>query len=129
MKHIVGLIIMALIVLSLYLAPGAGSWVIGTLGSLGVIAAGFSVLSSETELLKLIIGQSVKEQLKPWQSGLLQLVRGFLMVALVYGLTFPEISVAAKYLLIAGYLSLQLAVGRITAYKHTLVRRAYTLKM
>lgn len=129
MKHIVGLIIMALIVLSLYLAPGAGSWVIGTMGSLGLIAAGFSVLNSETELLKLIIGQSVKEKLKPWQSGLLQFVRGFLMVALIYGLTFPEVSVAAKYLLIAGYLALQLSVGRINSYKHTLIRRAYTLKM
>lgn len=129
MKHIVGLIIMALIVLSLYLAPGAGSWVIGTMGSLGIIAAGFSVLNSETELLKLIIGQSVKEKLKPWQSGLLQFVRGFLMVALIYGLTFPEVSVAAKYLLIAGYLALQLSVGRINSYKHTLIRRAYTLKM
>lgn len=129
MKHIVGLIIMALIVLSLYLAPGAGSWVIGTMGSLGIIAAGFSVFNSETELLKLIIGQSVKEKLKPWQSGLLQFVRGFLMVALIYGLTFPEVSVAAKYLLIAGYLALQLSVGRINSYKHTLIRRAYTLKM
>ncbi|AUV57216.1 hypotheticla protein [Erwinia phage vB_EamP-S2] len=129
MKHIVGLIIMALIVLSLYLAPGAGSWVIGTLGSLGIIAAGFSALSSEAELIKLIIGQSVKDKLKPWQSGLLQLIRGTLFVALVYGLTFPEISVAAKYLLIAGYLALQLAVGRINSYKNTLIRRAYTLKM
>lgn len=129
MKHIVGLIIMALIVLSLYLAPGAGSWVIGTMGSLGVIAAGFSVFGADVELIKQIIGQSVKENLKPWQSAMLQFIRGTLMIALLYGLTFPEVSVSAKYLLIAGYLALQLAVGRINSYKHTLIRRAYTLKM
>lgn len=129
MKHIVGLIIMALIVLSLYLAPAAGSWVVGTLGGIGIIAAGFSIFQPQTEMFKTLIGQSVKDTLKPWQAGLFQLIRGMLLVAFIYGLSLPAIAVAAKYLLIASYLALQLSVGRIVSYKNTLIRRAYTLKM
>lgn len=129
MKHIVGLIIMAFIVLSLYLAPGAGTWVVGTLGGLGVIAAGFSLLNTETDIVKLLIGQSVKDKLGPWQSATFQFVRSALVVAFLYGLSYTAIALSAKYLLIAGYLSLQLSAGRLLSVKNTLIRRAYSLKV
>ena len=129
MKHIVGLIIMALIVLSLYLAPAAGSWVIGTLGVVGIVSAVFSLMQTETEVCRMLIKHSVTNSLRSWQAALYQLVRGALLVALVYGLSFPAVAASAKYLLIAGYLAMQLSAGRLVNYKNTLIRRAYTLKM
>ncbi|ABM63410.1 hypothetical protein Era103g20 [Erwinia phage Era103] len=129
MKHIVGLIIMALIVLSLHLAPAAGSWVIGTLGSVGILASVFALCQTETEQYKLLIKHAVENKLSSWQAALYQLIRGVLLVALVYGLSLPAVSLASKYLLVAGYLAMQLSAGRLVNYKNTLIRRAYTLKM
>lgn len=129
MKHIVGLIIMALIVLSLYLAPAAGSWVIGTLGAVGMLASIFALCQTESEQYKILIKHSVEHKLSSLQAALYQLIRGALLVALVYGLSFPAVATSAKYLLVAGYLAMQLSAGRLVNYKNTLIRRAYTLKM
>lgn len=128
MKHIVGLIIMALIVLSLYLAPVAGSWVIVALGSVGIFAAIGALLQADSDVVKALIQGTLKDTIKPWQSALLHFARSLLFVALVYGVALPSVSVSAKILALASYLLLQLPAGRIASLKNTLLRKAYTVK-
>lgn len=130
MKHVVSLILVALIVLAVFCFPTVGGYAIGAVGSV-LLVAGFSgILTKPINLTQLIIKESVKS-LKGtgWGSGLYQLFRAILVVLLVYGIAVLPGFYFAKSIFVAGYLALQVAGGRMRFYKDSLIRRAYTLKI
>lgn len=130
MKHVIGLVFLALIALALFLFPVVGGWAVGVIGAgLLLVTSGALFADSHIIVKGLIADARDKAGMTMTQVMLERIPRIAITLALLVGVAMLPGFLWAKATLVALLFATSLLLARQEYYRNRLLAGAYSVKI